>query len=671
MERPSHSRNLFPHHRTRRRENRHLTKDLHLDEHMGSRPYSHQSTDLLLRSAPAPQNQGAEISSSRTQGASTSVSTDEMVAVGSGIRSADSSCHLVMSNINEMAGADDLEGLKQSYSEISVYEQNLERALDEENIRSMDEAEVAEPEEKVTQDLPVEKQYDHPEDEDQDCVTTRVASRDYSELPDIEQIIAEAQNSQNHPKRLLVSAAEIPKARLQSTGSMETSSQGPTNGVYLEAGENSTLAQSDVSSNLTLTGAEAPQSLASSAVRRKMEPLIQSSYHATDVNGTPCHVGGLKGSDLSLPAASNMANCVPPQQILSFPNTIEVQIPGRTNTQRRFMRPMPSKAREIEIGSSSGISRRCKCSCLPDYFRNPPSLIPSLKSWPAGKTEFLAHCQQIVNCPAHPDITRNNCRDVLSNERRQRAVHGALPSEEAPTEINKRRESTLTESGRQQLQRHANTVTSHVLDADGVSHNGDHSKQKAKEALATWPKSGDLTKSPSQRSSSKRPLFRVPPGFPYSPLTERNRDVISDKENPPKGSRGKSLKHSTNIKSHISASSLPTPANSSSPARKEADNFQQPTNDHQASHSSQRSSSTLCPLSSQQPDLTDQSGDAALASRDPNNRNLRNADSAWNPTQRPSRAAVDDSDPSTLSKAHKARKHAQRNDSTVTRKQIN
>ena len=686
IHRPSRSRNPFPHHRTRRREVRHLTNDLRLDEDVASRPYSHRSTDLLLRSAPAPQNQLAEISSSRTQGSSTSVSIDEMVAVGSGTRSADLLSHLVLSTSNQTAGADDLEGLEQSFSKISKDEQNLGKALEKGNRRSMDEAEVAKFEEKGTQDPPTGKL---PGDEDQSHVTTRVMSRKSSELPDIEQVIAEARNSQNHPKNLPVSSmAPIPRARLQSSGSMQTRSQGPPKELGIEARDESTLAQSDIPAKWTLTDAEAPRPSASSAEIRIMEPL-SLSYEETDVPGTlqsksASHIRGPTDRQISThgPTSSNprlpsvskddcQAHCVPRQQVLSFPNTIEVQIPCRTNTERQFMRPIPSKAREIKIASSRGISRRCRCSCLPDYFRNPPSLIPSLKTWPAGKTEFLAHCQQIADCPAHPDIIRNSCRDILSNERRQRAVHGAVPSQEAPTEMNKRRESILTASDGQQLQRHANTVTSHVLDADGVSDNGDHSKQKAKEALATWPKSGDLTKSPSQRSSRKRPLFRVPPGFPDSPLTERNGDVISDKEKPPKGSRSKSLKHSTNIKSHNSASSLPTPANSSSPARKEADNFQQPTNDHQASHSSQRSSSTLCPLSGQQPDLTDPSGDATLTSLDPNSGNLRNADSASNPNKRPSRAAVHDSDPSTSSKAHKARKHAQRNDSTVTRKQIN
>ena len=687
IHRPSRSRNPFPHHRTRRREVRHLTNDLRLDEDVASRPYSHRSTDLLLRSAPAPQNQVAEISSSRTQGSSTSVSIDEMVAVGSGTRSADLSSHLVLSTSNQTAGADDLEGLEQSFSKISKDEQNLGKALEKGNIRSMDEAEVAKFEEKGTQDPPTGKL---PGDEDQSHVTTRVMSRKSSELPDIEQVIAEARNSQNHPKNLPVSSmAPIPRARLQSSGSMQTRSQGPPKELGIEARDESTLAQSDIPAKWTLTDAEAPRPSASSAEIRIMEPL-SLSYEETDVPGTlqsksASHIRGPTDRQISThgPTSSNprlpsvskddcQAHCVPPQQVLSFPNTIEVQIPCRTNTERQFMRPIPSKAREIKIASSRGISRRCRCSCLPDYFRNPPSLIPCLKTWPAGKTEFLAHCQQIADCPAHPDIIRNSCRDILSNERRQRAVHGAVLSQEAPTEMNKRRESILTASDGQQLQRHTNTVTSPVIDSGKVSDNGDHSKQKAKKNPSIRPNLGDCIKSTSQRSSDERPQFRVPPGFPCPPLTEATGDsVTSSEEIRLKGSRSKSLKYSENIQSHKSIPSLPTPANSSCPIRPEGNDFQQPTNDHQASHSSQQLFSTPVHVSKKQTDLPDQGSHATLASTHSNNGSLQNAESAGNPPKRPSGAVVHESNPSTSSEAHKARKHVQQKDSTLTEQHIN
>lgn len=107
------------------------------------------------------------------------------------------------------------------------------------------------------------------------------------------------------------------------------------------------------------------------------------------------------------------------KQALSSSNTDEVHPKSHTTGQRRPARPIPSKAREVEMRSSDLSPRHCKCSFLPDYFRVPASPIPSLTTWPAGRSEFLAHCQQIVECPAHPDITRHTCRDILDSQRRR------------------------------------------------------------------------------------------------------------------------------------------------------------------------------------------------------------------------------------------------------------
>ncbi|KAL9041458.1 MAG: hypothetical protein Q9180_001263 [Flavoplaca navasiana] len=688
-ERPSRSRNPFPHHRTRRRQERHLTHDLHLNEHMDSRPYPHQPTNLLLRSTPAPQNQRAEVSSSTTQGASSLVPTKGMVAVGSDTKLSDSSRHLAMSSSDEAAVDNDFEELERLHSEISEDGQNLERALLEDDTTSVGEAEVSEPKEKGIQDLPNGEHRDHPEDEGRGNISTAVASRELSEFPDIEQLLAENQHSRKHTEDpVVLSTEETQKTELRDTRGIENKSHGPTKRSNINAQEVSSLAQSDTPQEINTMGVEDPQP---STATPKMQLLNKSSRNGTDVSSTfqsastACPIQGptnrqttphgSPSSNPALPAASKddrQAKCVPPPLVLSYPNTIEVQIPARTNTQRQFMRPIPSKAREVEIGSSRGNSRRCKCSRLPEYFRNPPSLIPSLRTWPGEKMEFLAHCQQIVECSAHPDITRNNCRDILSNEWRQRQVHGASPLQEPPTEMDKKWGSNSSRSGQQQSQKHANTVTSPVLAASEVADVGGHSKKKAKETLATRPKSGDLTKSPSQRWSDERPRFRVPPGFPYSPMKEPTGDsAITKKKNQLKGSRSKSHKYSENIQSHKTISSLPTPANSSSPCRAEANIFQQPINDHQASHSSQQSSSTPCHVSKQQPDFTDQASRATLASPHSNNGSLQNAESAGNPPEQPSGAVVHENNTSTSSKAHNPRKHAQRNDRAGIKNHIN
>ncbi|KAL8883126.1 MAG: hypothetical protein Q9192_007433, partial [Flavoplaca navasiana] len=692
IQQPSRSRNPFPYHRTQRREDRHVTSDLHLDEHMDSRPYCHQPTELLLRSAPAPQDQGAEISSSRTEGASTSVSTKGRVAVGSTDKLADSPRHLAISSSHEAVDNSDFEELERLHSEISEDGQNLERALLENDTTSFGEAEVSEPKEMEIQDLPIGEYRDHPEVEGRGSISTSVASRELSEFPDIEQLLAENQHSlecSKDPVVLLTEESQI--SELQDTRGTKNMIHATAERSNVEAQAVSTLAQSETRQKIISMGVEDPQLSISPIAWQRMQLLNRSSRNGTDVSSTlqsantACPIQGptnrqatthgSPSSNPDLPAASKgdaQAKCVPPSLVLSYPNTIEVQIPARTNTQRQFMRPIPSKAREIEIGSSRGLSRRCKCSRLPNYFRNPPSLIPSLKTWPAGKTEFLAHCQQIVDCPAHPDITRNNCRDILSNERRQRAVHGATPSQEVPTEVNEIGGSTSSNSDQRQSQGHGNTIISRVLDNGKISDIGRNRKRKPKETLATRTKSDDLTKSPSQRSSDERPRFRVPPGFPCSPMKESTGDTaITNKENQLKGLRSKSHKYAVIIQTHKTISSLPTPANSSSPSRAEGNNFHQVTNDDQASHSSQQLSSTPYHVSKQQPDLTDRAGHATLASSHANNGSLQNAESAGSPPKRPSGAVVHDNNPSTSSKVHKAWKNAHRNNSTTTKNHIN
>ncbi|KAL8753139.1 MAG: hypothetical protein Q9184_005513 [Pyrenodesmia sp. 2 TL-2023] len=53
---------------------------------------------------------------------------------------------------------------------------------------------------------------------------------------------------------------------------------------------------------------------------------------------------------------------------------------------------------------------QCGCIHLPDMFRN--TLRPNLASWPGIKDQFLHHCEQVMNCPAHPEVTRRTCREL-------------------------------------------------------------------------------------------------------------------------------------------------------------------------------------------------------------------------------------------------------------------
>lgn len=54
---------------------------------------------------------------------------------------------------------------------------------------------------------------------------------------------------------------------------------------------------------------------------------------------------------------------------------------------------------------------QCVCLHLPDCFRH--RLKPSFQSWTGIKDQFLHHCEQVMNCPAHPEITRRTCRELL------------------------------------------------------------------------------------------------------------------------------------------------------------------------------------------------------------------------------------------------------------------
>ncbi|KAL8918585.1 MAG: hypothetical protein Q9208_007268 [Pyrenodesmia sp. 3 TL-2023] len=57
---------------------------------------------------------------------------------------------------------------------------------------------------------------------------------------------------------------------------------------------------------------------------------------------------------------------------------------------------------------------QCVCIHLPDMFRN--TLKPNLWSWPGIKDQFLHHCEQVMSCPAHPEVTRRTCRKLHSLE---------------------------------------------------------------------------------------------------------------------------------------------------------------------------------------------------------------------------------------------------------------
>lgn len=450
-ERRCWSRTIRPRHLTWTRDAR---QNMELDRRVNARPRFQEDKLRRLDSAPAAHTRRPEVSSSLTHSAPASARTDGLVAVGLGVKSVDSLECPATSKNDQAADINDVEALERLHSEISEHGQILEQALLEDDTISMIEVEVAEPKKKDTHDAPLESQQQRDEDRGQRRVPTRSASREIRELPDTETLLSKLEDSQNNQKvRSVFSTADAQKGGLRGTRSVETVKQSLANVPNSEIKDPSAVPQSSTPKNTTFSIAEPPKVSAFSRVVEKAEVSSKFRDSKIGVNGTPQSTivpgHGQRPSDQHdirrRPTTSNpklrafprdgcQEDCMLTKQALSYPNTIEVHPPSNATGQRRFARPIPSKAREIEMRPSGVSPRHCKCSFLPDYFRKPVSPIPNLKTWPAGRWEFFAHCQQIVECSAHPEITRTTCREILDTERRHGEVQDPDPLPRAHTE---------------------------------------------------------------------------------------------------------------------------------------------------------------------------------------------------------------------------------------------
>ena len=272
-----------------------------------------------------------------------------------------------------------------------------------------------------------------------DGVQTHLGERDPSEFPDMESLFAEARPQNNRKVRHVSTTVVVQTGNLRSTYDSKTAGQ--TNSKLTERAV-PTLPHPNPTTNMVTSAAEQSKSSPSSRATEMQEVHSKSSHPDAVVNITPQntiappHVQsptdehavrqGTTGTNPNLPSFEKdhwQDRKTLTERVLSFPNNIAVQPLSHRNRHRQFERLVPSKAREIETGSLGSYAQRCKCSCLPDYFREPQSLRPSLQTWPAGKPELLAHCEQIVDCLAHPDNTRSTCREILDNEQYYGGVH--------------------------------------------------------------------------------------------------------------------------------------------------------------------------------------------------------------------------------------------------------
>ncbi|KAL8999165.1 MAG: hypothetical protein Q9169_001944 [Polycauliona sp. 2 TL-2023] len=595
------------------------------EHRLGRGPHVHGRVNLIPGSVPPTHTRRCDAGLSLTSTTCATIPTGGMTAAGSEIMPRESLNHPDISSSNQALEINDVEALERLHSEISEHGRILEKALWAEDPISMSETEVAGSQDKRAHKVPNQKQPKQPRVNVQAHLTTRAASREMSELPDIEQILTEARESQQHPESQLVPSTVVKPAEDRGSHVINTVKESHTVRLDVEAQDVSAVIQPDVAKPLSSTSAKAPAvSVFSRAAEKESLPIASGP---TLIANAACHVRGPKDQVVT---GGSTSSSVPPKQVPSYPNTIQVQPPSNTKGQRRFMRPVPSKAREIEMGSCDPLPGRCTCSYLPEYFRNPSFLEPSIETWPAGKTEFLAHCQQIIDCPAHPDITRRTCRMIVDEEDKLRADEVHKPARmEIPT-LNSMQDKCKESSSRPlcQQQNHivANPLKPPILHIGSVSNEKRKGSQKADDPPSTRAILPECNVRSLQEPHRERPQFRVPPGFPHTPTTEPTKDpVITTSGLQVEGSRSKSPKQSTEDPSHSARFSLPTPAKSSSPTRAEADDSLQPIDDDEDYHSSLQSSPTPNHASVQPPGLVDQSGQPTPALRNSNNGSFQNS----------------------------------------------
>ncbi len=171
----------------------------------------------------------------------------------------------------------------------------------------------------------------------------------------------------------------------------------------------------------------------------------------------------------------------------------------------------------------------------------------------------------------------------------------------------------------------------------------------------------------SEVSYGERPQFRVPPCF-LSPSPRPSREfIVSQGGKKVKGSNSKSRKSTAKPHTSKVITSLPTPANSSSPARKEMEQSLQLTDNSQASPSPQPSSLTHHQCRIPKPSVVDKPNTEALAAQTPNLVRWKHLKGASNSSRKRLKAVVIENNSSSIvegSGANKENQHTQQDSSS-------
>ncbi|KAL8788971.1 MAG: hypothetical protein Q9213_001380 [Squamulea squamosa] len=647
-------------------------------------------------SVPSNDTQRIDIGSSQQQ---KEMSTKRPALVGPGTGPADSSRYQAKPTTEQLAHNSNVRTSGPISSEPTTQGQMLGTALCRD---SLGDAAKAGPQSTNTEDSLSGRQDQDPQSDASHGVRRLSASRELSELPDIETLLAEVgvqRKSSNVPS--ISTAVKSQLAELQ--GPSDSAMVGRTDAKLTTATSRvcPVLPQSESAKKAFHTIAKPSQpSQLSASLGATGLPKASSKPPCHKADGNDSSQSGVAAAHVEMPqdpyvvrqgtAATNTSlpsfqkvqkrrNRKPGRQFSSSPNTTKVQARSQSVRERKFVQryvqpnsiadnpgmPDTNSTNSItanslaetrptihpKTGASGVISRKCKCSLLPSYFRDPRFLEPSLETWWGGKLEFLTHCEQILNCPAHPDITQRTCRTILDHE-----GHNGENFQSGPLHNNHNRQY----QDQMKRREHWNKRPQQQAQIKHLTHNASSQKidegsspglercTNTKVANTNTLARPELSKHsivPSVVESGGMPPFRMPPGVSLSPSARTEEVSIGQSDSNSKGPLSRSKHNPSKSSLKKCPNGLPTPAQTSSPSRTEFQETLHLPDDDYAPNWSQPSSPRPLHGSAPQSSVVAESNETSLPVPRPNDSVLANSKVAPKSSKKILKAVVIDNNP--------------------------
>ncbi|KAL8767684.1 MAG: hypothetical protein Q9209_005864 [Squamulea sp. 1 TL-2023] len=625
------------------------------------------------------------------------MSTTKLASVGPDIRPADSSRYQAKPTTEQLAHNSNVGSSDQIASDTSTQGQIFGSTLCQDHLSD---AAIAGSQSTNSRDSSSGRQDQDPQEEASHSVRRLSASRECSELPDFETLLAEVgvyRKSLNNPSISTAVGSQL--GELRGTSYSATMAQTDDKLTTDTPKACPVLPQSDTTKKGTPTVARPSQppqpSVSLGALGLSKAP--SKSPHQK-VNGNDTSESGIPGAHVQKPqnqyvvrqgmAAVNASlpsfqrvqkqrNRTPGRRFSSSPNTIDVHARSQSVRERyfvqRYVKPTSiahdpgmsttNSTNSIPVnrlgdaqpirprtGSSGVYSRKCQCSYLPSYFRNPRYLKPSLETWWGGKLEFLTHCLQIVTCPAHPDITHRACRAILDSEQYngENFEPGPLHNTHNRQYQNQmKRHDHWNKSSQQRAQVKGFTEHASTQNIDHNSNSGlercTNTKVADTDALARPEPSNNSTVS-SAMGSGGLPPFRMPLGLSLSPSPTGNEVTIGQNVSNSDGS-SKWKNQSSKSNSYKIPNGLPTPVDTSSPDRVEYQETLHLTDDDYAPNWSLPSSPTRLYGIAPQSSVLDESGKTGIPVPTPKDPILANSKVAPKSSKKILKAVVINNNP--------------------------